>query len=369
MKNQTYSLTSRQVYRCLQLFIQPHIHVHTVCIGLVLLAVSCSVLMGQTYSQGGGSFFGDGNDAFAKLNKSMNKPSIQRELKLTEAQQEEMQNVIKKFNDDTKLIRRKIEALNQDKNRELLQVNPSIRTIERLMKDIESSKSELATLAMSRHKDLVAILSSTQLTKFNELRKKESARIEQEMTTDKIETNQRSFSSSSNNSIFKSFSFSSNGGSDESTDTKYFNPEEFFPYPDNELWKQQFNPFGKNSSFGNFFNFDDDSNTFEFNSPNDGGGSFNFSMPKLDQFLEQNQTDSQSRPKRNNRNNSDDNSSGWNQDSQSRSVTPNESETVTPDNNGNNTKKSEQFRRKMEKQLQELQRKMERMQEELRKNE
>jgi Spy/CpxP family protein refolding chaperone len=347
-------------------FVNRYVHLHTMCIILVAIAISCSTLIGQTYSQGNGSFFGNGNDAFARLNKTMNKPNVQRELKLTEAQQEEMQNVIKKFNDDTKLIRRKLDALSQDKNRELLQENPSTRTIERLMKDIESSKSELASLAMSRHKDLVAILSSTQLTKFNELRKKERARIEQEMTSDKIESNSRSFSSSSNNSMFKSFSFSTSGGMDESSDSKYFNPEEFFPYPDNELWKQQFNPFGRNSSFGNFFNFDDDSNTFEFGSPNNDGGGFNFSIPKFDQFMEQNQSDSQTRPKNNSRDNSSDNSTDWNRDSRS---TPNESEATTPDGSNPNAKKNEQFRRKMEKQLQELQRKMERMQEELRKNE
>ncbi|MBL7997984.1 MAG: hypothetical protein JNL32_05035 [Candidatus Kapabacteria bacterium] len=241
-------------------------HVLRICsICFVLIAVVCAnqfIVEAQTWSQGRGSFSETGTTGSSSRQKN-----VLKELKLSQAQIEEIRTLTGGFASTVLMLKKKSDALKEDLRNLQLQENPSDAEITRLLKESALTQAEINSKALPVMASIKQLLTTTQRTKLNELRKQEQERLEAER---KQNSDGRASSPRSSLNMVRSFSFSSSGSSSAST----FDKTAVFSYPDVELWIDDANGNGFSSfSIGG----DDMQSMFNFGPDNDG--TFNFSFP------------------------------------------------------------------------------------------
>lgn len=289
---------------------------------------------------------GDRASTFAIGGNGFNRKSVSREIKLSTAQVEEIKTIVASFKNDTRVLRKKLEALKEDLQLAMLAEKQDTKDIQRILGDIASTKAEINKAAVGKMKDIQSLLTSTQLSRLAELRKTERERIEK-ARKDAVDGERKPMRTTGVHSF--SMSMSGNGDDDES----YFNKEEVFPYPDRELWIDN-SPFSSAFSFGSSGNWDDDGDNSTFHIAPPGGlwnnRGFNFSMPNMDGLF------------------SDENESDESDDAPSAVPTP-PSTTTPPAPRGLDKERINKLNEEMKKKMDDLNDRLKKLEEELKKKE
>lgn len=182
--------------------------------------------------------------------------NVAKELKISQAQSEEMQSIVSSLKNDSRTLRKKYDMLESDLQQAQLQEKVDEKKVQKLIKDMLEVKAEIAFLAQQKMKEIQSILTKNQLEKLQELRKNELERVIAEQKASDLSDDNSSKRHGSRSMSFVSFS---SFGSDDDM-KKYFDPSMVFSYPDKDLWVNA-NSFPMNS----FKMFGDDENGFDFN--------------------------------------------------------------------------------------------------------
>lgn len=156
--------------------------------------------------------------------------NVVRELKLSEAQKEEIRSIVADVPEACSKLKRTLTVLREDYRLAMVKEERDDTEIARLRRDIAETKSAIEDIARQKMKEITSLLTASQSQRLRALRKDEYDRLLEERNRGRGDESSDAPRSPSMMQSFRMFTHSISG------DEPLFDPDELFGYPERELW-------------------------------------------------------------------------------------------------------------------------------------